>query len=71
MVLGAKVLSAVPGTNNVSAEDIPRDGGAGAPPPDHPELRGRGEGVDSDTIVARAVESSERLAVRGKKIFLR
>jgi len=34
-------------------------------------FEGEAEGIDSDTIVARAVESAERLAVREKEVFLR
>src|SRR5438105_970697 len=71
MVLGAKVLALSQGRYNVSAEDIRA---MAAPALRHRiilNFEGEAEGVDSDTIVARAVESAERLAVREKEVFLR
>ena len=71
MVLGAKVLALSQGRYNVSTEDIRA---MAAPALRHRiilNFEGEAEGVDSDTIVARAVESSERLAVREKEVFLR
>ena len=71
MVLGAKVLALSQGRYNVSAEDIRA---MAAPALRHRiilNFEGEAEGIDSDTIVARAVESAERLAVREKEVFLR
>ena len=71
MVLGAKVLALSQGRYNVSAEDIRA---MAAPALRHRiilNFEGEAEGVDSDTIVLRAVESAERLAVREKEVFLR
>jgi len=71
MVLGAKVLALSEGRYNVSAEDIRA---MAAPALRHRiilNFEGEAEGVDSDTIVLRAVESAERLAVREKEVFLR
>ena len=71
MVLGAKVLALSQGRYNVSAEDIRA---MAAPALRHRiilNFEGEAEGVDGDTIVLRAVESAERLAVREKEVFLR
>jgi MoxR-like ATPase len=71
MVLGAKVLALSQGRYNVSAEDIRA---MAAPALRHRiilNFEGEAEGIDSDTIVARAVESAERLVVREKEVFLR
>jgi MoxR-like ATPase len=71
MVLGAKVLALSQGRYNVSAEDIRA---MAAPALRHRiilNFEGQAEGVDSDTIVARAIERAERLVVREKEVFLR
>ncbi len=71
MVLGAKVLALSQGRYNVSADDIRS---MAAPALRHRiilNFEGEAEGTDSDTIVARAIESAQRLAVREKEVFLR
>jgi len=71
MVLGAKVLALSQGRYNVSADDIRA---MAAPALRHRiilNFEGEAEGIDTDTVVARAVESAERLAVREKEVFLR
>jgi MoxR-like ATPase len=71
MVLGAKVRALSEGRYNVSVEDIK----AMAPPALRHRIilnfEGEAEGIDTDRIVGRVVESAEQTSARAKEVFLR
>ncbi len=71
MVLGAKVLALSQGRYNVSVADIRE---MAAPALRHRiilNFEGEAEAVDTDRIVAQAMESAGQLSVREKEVFLR
>jgi MoxR-like ATPase len=71
IVLGAKVLALSQGRYNVSAEDVRTMAASALRHRIILNFEGEAEGVDSDTIVAQALERAERLVVREKEVFLR
>jgi MoxR-like ATPase len=71
MVLGAKVRALSEGRYNVSVEDIKA---MATPALRHRiilNFEGEAEGIDTDRIVSRVVESAEQTSARAKEVFLR
>ncbi len=71
MVLGAKVRALAEGRYNVSVDDIKALAASALRHRIILNFEGEAEGIDTDRIVGRVVESAEQTSVRAKEVFLR